>query len=182
MKSTFPALASLSVLLPALAAAAEPTNLVRNPGFENAAQAWSLPQTFTVVDGVARSGTRSLRLVNTNPATYLLARQSVPFQAGRRYRYGAWIRTREVKGDDSGATICLEWSGAQGWIGGSYAEGKKGDRDWFHVEGPTCCWPTRIQSLRPPCASSCRRAPRSTYSVTARNGRWNIGTPTPSVC
>jgi hypothetical protein len=123
MNSTFARLLSLVVLPGGLALAADSTNLLHNPGFENANEAWTLPNTFRVVDEVAHRGTHSLRLSNTNPATYLLARQSVPCQPGLKYRYGAWIKTRGVKGGDLGATLCLEWSGAQGWMGGSYAEG-----------------------------------------------------------
>jgi len=85
---------------------------------------------------MAHTGTRALRLSNTNPSTYLLLDKPVPFQPGLKYRYRAWIKTWESKGDDSAHPL-LEWSGAQGWIGGSYAEGKKGDQDWFLVEGVT---------------------------------------------
>ncbi len=105
-------LLSLAILPAGLAVAAEATNLLRNPGFEHGSEGWTLPNTFRVVDDVAHTGTRSLRLSNTNPSTCLLARQPVPFQPGLKYRYRAWIRTRGVKGDDSGATLCLEWSGA----------------------------------------------------------------------
>jgi len=139
-------LLSLAILPAGLAVAAESGNLLRNPGFENGSEGWTLPNTFRVVDDVARTGTRSLRLSNTNPSTYLLARQPVPFQPGLKYRYHAWIKTRGVQGDDSGATLCLEWSSAQGWIGGSYAEGKKGDQDWFLVEGVTGPIPTNATS------------------------------------
>ena len=147
MTTTFGRLAGLAVLLPLFGWTGEPVNLVRNPGFENAAQAWALPVTCSVVSNVAHQGAHSLRLLNTNPATYLLARQPVPFQPGLRYRYGAWIRTRGVHGEESGATLCLEWSGARGWIGGSYAEGKKGDQDWVHVQDVTGPIPPEATSV-----------------------------------
>lgn len=147
MQSTFRWLVGLAVLLPLFDWAGEPANLARNPGFERTSEGWALPPTFAVVSDVAHQGARSLRLVNTNPATYLLARQSVSFQPGLRYRYGAWIRTRGVKGDESGATLCVEWSGAQGWLGGSYADGKKGDQDWFRVEEVTGPIPTNATSV-----------------------------------
>lgn len=127
--------------------AAESTNLLKNSGFEAGAIGWSLPKNFTVVNDVVHAGTHSLRLVNTNPASYQLARQPVPFKPGMRYRYGAWIRTRGVKGDESGASLCLEWSGAKGWIGGSYADGKKGDQEWFHLEAVSGPIPTNATSV-----------------------------------
>ena len=54
-----------------------PGNLLRNPGFEEDAAGWVLPKTFNVVQEVAHSGSRSLCVVNTNPAIYVLARQAV---------------------------------------------------------------------------------------------------------
>lgn len=129
------------------ARAGEGTNLVQNPGLESTPTVWTLPPTCRVVEDVAHTGWRSLRLTNTNPATYLLARQSVRCQPGRKYAYRAWIKTRDVRGDDSGATLCVEWSGPRGWIGGSYADGKKGDQDWFLVEGLTGPIPTEATSV-----------------------------------
>ena len=53
-------LLSLAILPAGLAVAAEATNLLRNPGFENGSEGWTLPNTFRVVDDVAHTGTRSL--------------------------------------------------------------------------------------------------------------------------
>jgi hypothetical protein len=134
MKRMLAALAAMAVALPA---AAQSPNLLRNPGFEDGASGWQLPPNVQVVNEVAHGDAHSLRILNTDAKTYVLASQSIAVQSGHRYRYGAWIRTRGVKGDDSGATICMEWSGPKGWMGGSYLDGRKGDRDWFHLEGLT---------------------------------------------
>jgi len=149
MKAPLILMASLALLVGTTCLAADhaPANLVRNPGFEEGGAGWVLPKTFSLAGDVAHSGSHSLRIVNTNAASYLLAGQTVPFEHGMRYRYGAWIKTRGVKGEESGATLCLEWSGAKGWIGGSYADGKKGDQDWFHVEGVTGPIPTNATSM-----------------------------------
>ena len=130
-----------------VASSQEETQLVRNGGFEEGAAPWSLPKTFSVVDDMAHTGAHSLRLVNTNKATYLLASQTIPFKPGMKYRYSAWIKTRGVQGEDTGASVCMEWSGAQGWLGGSYASGKKGDHDWFHVESVTAPIPKEATRL-----------------------------------
>ena len=143
--------AAVMALFAAVAPAApaqEESNLVRNAGFEDGKVHWSLPKTFSVVDDTTRSGTHSLQFVNTNKATYLLASQTIPFRPGMKYRYGAWIKTRGVRGEDTGATICMEWSGPKGWLGGGYASGKKGDRDWFRVEGVTAPIPKEATSVR----------------------------------
>lgn len=138
----------LAVLAVVAVAGAQDANLVRNAGFEDGAAGWQLPRGFNVVEDVAHSGARSLRLANTNQATYLLASQNIPFKPGRKYRYSGWVRTRGVRGEDTGATICMEWSGPKGWLGGSYASGKKGDQDWFHVESVTAPIPKEATTLR----------------------------------
>jgi hypothetical protein len=146
MKSTI--LTTLAAFAFAAAAAGQDANLARNAGFEDSATCWQLPRGFSVVEDVAHGGARSLRLVNTNQSTYLLASQNIPFKPGMKYRYSAWIRTRGVKGEDSGATICMEWSGAKGWLGGSYASGKKGDQEWFLVESVTAPIPKEATAVR----------------------------------
>ncbi len=123
-------------------------NLLQNAGFEDGATAWQLPRGFGVVADIAHTGACSLRLVNTNQATYLLASQNIPFKPGMKYRYSAWVRARGVRGEDTGATICMEWGGTKGWLGGSYASGKKGDQDWFHVESVTAPIPKEATSVR----------------------------------
>jgi hypothetical protein len=141
------ALMAFIATMPSAVLSQEETNLVRNAGFEDGAVPWSLPRTFSVVDDIAHGGARSLRLVNTNKATYLLASQNIPFKPGMKYRYSAWIRTRGVKGEDTGASLCMEWSGAHGWLGGSYASGKKGDCDWSLVESVTGPIPKEATSV-----------------------------------
>lgn len=113
------------------------TSLLRNGGFEAGTNGWQLPRTFSVVEGNARAGARCLRVANTNAALYQLARQPITFEPGLRYRYGAWVKTQGVRGDESGAALCMEWSGTNGWLGGSYIDGRKGDNDWTHLEGVT---------------------------------------------
>lgn len=139
---------ALVILAAVAVAGAQDANLIRNPSFEDSSAGWQLPKGFNVVEDVAHAGARSLRLVNTNQATYLLASQSIPFKPGMKYRYSAWVRTRGVRGEDTGATICMEWSGAKGWLGGSYVSGKKGDQDWFHVESVTAPIPKEATTLR----------------------------------
>lgn len=119
------------------ARAEETSPLLNNPGFEEGAEGWGLPPTYQVVDDVARTGRRSLRLVNRDPNQYLLAGQRLSLKPGMMYRFGAWVKTEGVQGRESGATLCVEWNGAQGYLGGSYPEGRKGDNDWFYVEGRT---------------------------------------------
>jgi hypothetical protein len=134
MKRFLALAAMMSVGLPV---SAQAPNRLANSGFEDGAGGWKFPQiaNFKVVDDVAHGGAHSLRISNTDAKAYLLASQSISVEPGRRYRFGAWIKTHDVRGEDTGATICMEWNGPTGVIGGSYVDGRKGDQDWFHLEG-----------------------------------------------
>jgi hypothetical protein len=129
----------LSAVGPAAFAAEESApNLARNPGFEEGAEAWSLPKGFGVVQGASsHSGGQCLHFTRRDATSYDLASQHIEFRPGGRYLFSAWIRTRGVVGPESGATVCMEWSGSKGWIGGTYPDGRKGDAEWFQVTGIT---------------------------------------------
>ncbi len=70
---------------------------------------------------------------------YNLCNAPIPLKSGKRYEYSVWVKTKEVKGADSGATICIEWRDAAGkWLGGAYASGFKGTTEgWRQVKGVT---------------------------------------------
>ncbi len=136
----------LALLVPLLALTSDVP--LANPGFEDGADGWSLPENYSVDGTVSRSGAASLKVVNTDPEVYRLASQAVPFEAGACYEYSVWVKTDGVEGDESGATACLEWSGPDGWLGGSYAQGVKGTADWTLIRS--------ISGPIPPEATSCR--------------------------
>ncbi|MDH7570474.1 MAG: carbohydrate binding domain-containing protein, partial [Armatimonadota bacterium] len=115
----------------------EEVNLVGNPGFEEGGAGWNLPLNYVVTEEAAHSGRRSLRVTNTDPAVYRLATQPVSVTAGRRYAFGAWVKTRGVSGDESGATVCMEWYQGSKYLGGAYPSGVRGDSDWQLVQGQT---------------------------------------------
>lgn len=116
---------------------------VANPGFEEIDQqgrpvGWNLPQpVYSVATDVFRSGAHSLRYANDDPGRYQLASTSLPCEPGARFEFEVWVRTQDVKGEDSGATICLEWYDAQnGYLGGAYPAGVKGTQtEWKLVRG-----------------------------------------------
>jgi hypothetical protein len=123
--------------------AQEGENLVGNPGFETvdargAPVGWSLPQpVYSAVSEVFHSGTRSLRYANDDATRYQLASFALPKEPGTRYEFEVWVRTEKVQGEDSGATVCLEWYDAQGgYLGGAYPAGVKGSSTaWVRVHG-----------------------------------------------
>lgn len=134
------AIAVLACLEPSRAAhgqASEPsTNLARNPSFELAASnsaiaaEWNgTPQVYSLDTAVAWTGKASLKYVNQDPQRYVLCTQKVPIQPGWKCCVSVWIKTQDIAGDESGATICLEWQGKDGkWLGGMYPTGIKGTR------------------------------------------------------
>jgi len=110
-----------------------PPRLV-NPDFNSGTEGWTLGEDFRRDPQGGRNGTGALRLDRVDPGKYLLTGQVIDLLPGTRYRFGAWIRTANVTGDDSGATICLEFYDGDNFLGGVYPNGIKGTRDWTLVE------------------------------------------------
>lgn len=125
-------------------------NLAPNPGFERASTAsrtaagWRGDKAvYSRHTNAVHSGTASLRFTNTDPGTYRLCSVTVPAKAGLKYGFGAWVRTRGITGEESGATLCLEWVDRENkWLGGAYPNGIKGTRDWTRVQCPVAHVPT----------------------------------------
>lgn len=117
-------------------------NLVLNSSFEEAGTSspvpagwYGTPQVYSVDRNTARSGKASLKYENADPKRYVLYTQKVPVQPGWKCRFGVWVRTQDIKGSESGATICLEWQGKDGkWLGGAYPAGIRGTKDWTRIE------------------------------------------------
>ncbi len=129
------------LILAGLARAEDVANLVSNPSFENTAPS-NLPEgwrgdraAYSTDMIIARSGKTSLKFVNNDPKRYVLCAQKLSLQPGWKTRISAWVKTKDLVGPDSGATICLEWTDSSGkWLGGAYPDGVKGTRDWTRVE------------------------------------------------
>ncbi|NLX96351.1 MAG: hypothetical protein GXY83_09255 [Rhodopirellula sp.] len=118
-------------------------NLVVNPSFEVVPADRSLPadwaadrQIYSVDRQTARTGNASLKFVNQDPGRYRLAGQKISLRAGWKYRIGVWVKTDQLAGEESGATVCVEWRDNHGkWLGGMYPAGVKGTSDWTRIEG-----------------------------------------------
>ena len=114
-------------------AAAPPANMVANPGFEEEATGWNLPALYAVDTAVSHTGRCSLRYHNEPGGPYLIAGQGLRLRPGKCYRFSVWVRTEGIASSDTGATISLEWSGPQGYVGGAYAPGITGTADWTRI-------------------------------------------------
>ncbi len=88
-------------------------------------------------DGEGRSGTRALCYNNDDPKFYTFPGQSIQLKPGKVYEFEVWARTENLKGSGSGATICIEWTRNGKWMGGEYAHGVRGTKDWTRVSGVT---------------------------------------------
>ncbi|MBT4815444.1 MAG: hypothetical protein HON70_07080, partial [Lentisphaerae bacterium] len=107
---------------------------VTNPAFDTDAKGWGLPSGFAYAPNGGRNGTGGLRYERTDSTLYPLSKSVVQLLPNTRYRFGAWIKSENVKGDESGASICLEFVTNEKWVGGAYAHGIKGTRDWTLIE------------------------------------------------
>ena len=119
-------------------------DLVKNAGFEIAGvnglpADWSgAPNVYSRDTAVKRSGDGALKYVSTDTTAYLLCAQTVPWTPGKMYGISAWVKTENITGEETGATMCLEYTGEDGkWIGGSYPPGVKGTTDWTQVKAIT---------------------------------------------
>jgi hypothetical protein len=118
-------------------------NLVKNPSFEEKAENGAMPshwggnsEVYGLDTTVHHSGNVSLRYQNADSKRYVLCSQRMPVKPGWLVHFSAWVKTQDVVGEDSGATICLEWNdGAKKWLGGVYPAGIKGTHDWKLIEG-----------------------------------------------
>ncbi len=133
-------------------------NLVQNPSFEEVQEGrplgWSgAAAIYSSDDATARTGRRSLKYVNDDPATYRLCSQRIELQPGRLYEVKAWVKTQSITGDDSGATVCIEWQDAEGkYLGGYYPRGKKGDTpEWAEIGGTSMRVPEGAASASVTC-------------------------------
>ncbi|MDD4101049.1 MAG: hypothetical protein PHU80_00260 [Kiritimatiellae bacterium] len=125
------------------AAGAGTENLVKNPGFEETdapgtTMAWSdRKPVYRFIDGCGRMGSRGLAFDNNDPKFYSFPTQPIAFEPGACYEFEVWVRTEALEGEESGASICMEWYGADGkWLGGAYTEGVRGTSEgWVRVKG-----------------------------------------------
>ena len=112
-----------------------PRPVLVNADFNTGTTGWELPVGYSHDPRGGRSGTGALKMVRTDSTVYTLAVQRIKLIPQVRYRFGIWVRTEGVAGEDSGGTICLEFSDEKGWMGGHYPNGLKGTTDWTWVEG-----------------------------------------------
>lgn len=125
-------------------------NVVLNSGFEACSAAgnvlhWSERKpVYRFCEGTGRNQSRGLVFENTDPHFYSFPAQTLSIPTGCCYAFEVWVKAEQLAGDESGATICMEWSDAQGkFIGGAYAEGLRDTAgNWVRVHGATRVIPT----------------------------------------
>lgn len=153
MRTVFIAIrGSLFVFALAVSGVSAQENAVRNPGFEEkgpngAVAGWSERKpAYRFADGAGRNGSRGLAFDNSDPKFYSFPSQKLELTPGRCYALEVWVKTEGLKGDESGATVCMEWSGPDGkYLGGAYPEGVRGTSDgWVKVRGVTRALPTNV--------------------------------------
>ena len=134
-------------------------NMVPNPGFENMDNGgWVAPWSskepvFSVSTEASHSGKRCLRYQNSDSNNYVLSSVPVNLATGNRYNFSAWVRTENVTGSDSGATICVEWYDKNDkYLGGVYPSGVKGSNsEWQKISGITDPIPANATSASISC-------------------------------
>ena len=126
--------------------------IVRNGGFEAGGDGkvagWREQGKYAFRAGEGVNGTGAFYYENDNPKYYGVPGQKIQLTPGKRYKFSVWIRTEDIKGDESGASICVEWCGADGkWLGGAYAGGVKGTKFWTKVDCMTPIVPEKAHTF-----------------------------------
>lgn len=137
----------------------EGANLIANPDFEEVAAPGGFPAKWSPVtifsratDNVRAPATASLKYSNTIASVYEICSQSIADGAqmsGRRFNLSAWVKTTNVTGLDTGATVAIEYKGpvpslqsvcvkgtpanCSEYLAGIYPAGVKGTKDWTLV-------------------------------------------------
>ena len=103
-------------------------NLVKNAGFEDVDENGGVKlwrgntAVYKVVDG-GRNGGKCMSFTNDDPNNYKMCSIPVDCEPGAMYEFSCWVKTEDIKGDDTGATICIESSGEKneqgGYLGGA---------------------------------------------------------------
>lgn len=128
-------LAAALLWLPALG-----TNLVRNAQFERVdaqcrAEAWQGWNDRWRADWSGHEDSRGAVFENNDGSHHSTLRQVVNVRPGRRYRFGAIVKTENLRGK---AVVCLEWCDKDGkYIDGRYTPGIWGTTDWTGQENVT---------------------------------------------
>ncbi|MBN1554813.1 MAG: hypothetical protein JXA11_08705 [Phycisphaerae bacterium] len=111
-----------------------------NADFQSGGKGWRLSEGFSIDRNGGRNGTAGLRYQRTDPKQYVLGIQTVFLQPGARYRFSAWIRSKDLKGRGKNPAIRVEfWNHGQ-YLNGSGAglsEEKWNSDDWTLVRGET---------------------------------------------
>ena len=147
MKRCFFAFVSIGIVGMALADSS--ANVVRNPGFENFSadgivSDWDEPRkTFSYVKGEGRNGSTALKFVIGRKSSYSFPTQVVAVEPGKRYRFGAWVRAKNVLGKGQGASLYVICRNAEKKkLCNAVAHGVRGTvKDWreisFELDIPT---------------------------------------------
>lgn len=118
-------------------------NLVSNSGFEKTnanvspTETWAgIGDLFNLDTNEPKTGKISIKYENFDPNRYQIISQKVNIFPGKKYRFGAYVKTKGISGRRAKATVCLEWRDNRNkWIGSSCARGVKGTHEWKRVEG-----------------------------------------------
>ena len=88
---------------------------------------WTMGSNFSVLINGGENG-NCLAFENKSPETYHLCVQNINCRPGDIFVFGTYVKTENMTGEDSGATVCLEWYDKEGkFRGGDYPSGKKGN-------------------------------------------------------
>ena len=107
-----------------------------NSDFQQGGKGWTLRDAGTIDLKGGRNGTSALKIVRANPNAYSMVSQSFKLKSNKFYRFGAWVKTENIKAFKGGAAgLCIEFSGPgengkRKYMSGYFHSGISGSKNW----------------------------------------------------
>lgn len=114
---------------------------IKNPGFENGAEGWSMPKGFRIEPNAGINGSAALAYERVDEGErQVMASCNINLIPGVRYKISAWVRTENVVAGKNarfgaGGLLELIFSKDGKWYGELNTKEVRGTRDWVKLEG-----------------------------------------------
>jgi hypothetical protein len=146
-------------------------NLITNPSFESGASGWDLQAgaNTTISTAAARTGSKSLKLVNTGASKSNSAVHSfTSVKGGTEYVFSGWVKGVNVVGKHAGGKplLLIQWYSSSG--------AKLGSNAYHWAPYGTYNWRQMLFNVQAPAlAAKARVTLRSWYDCTSGHTYWD---------
>ena len=116
--------------LTVLNTSANNNKLIYADDFEGNNSEWKLPPNAKIVENLGRNYSRALQIKLNKKIKYGFAKLKLKLIPGHSYKISVFIKTENVTGKGSGATMGIEFNRKGKWLSGVYLNGQKGTGEY----------------------------------------------------